>query len=248
MERVAEAIGEDIARREQQEIHKAVQLGPPVIVGEPIPILYVQMDGTGVPVVKQETVGRAGKVDGQLAHTREVKLGCVFTQTSWDAEGYAIRDPGSTTYTGAIETAEEFGRRIYLEAWKRGWSRAEKKVILGDGAEWIWNLAQEHFPGAIQIVDLYHARQHLWDLARKLHPNDEQQQKAWMKVHQKRLLDKGKIEKLVLSLRSINPSHADLAEKIRTEADYFQRNAERMRYPKFRRQHLFVGIPAFEWL
>ena len=68
---------------------------------------------------------------------------------------------------------------------------------MGDGAEWIWNLAEQHFPGAVQIVDLYHARQHLWDLARRLHPNDEVSQKAWMKIHQKRLLDKGKIEKLV---------------------------------------------------
>ena len=180
-----------------------MQLDLPIVVGEPVPILYVQMDGTGVPVVKKETVGRQGKTDGQPAHTREAKLGCVFTQTAWDEEGYPIRDPDSTTYTGAIETAEEFGKRIYLEAWKRGWSRAEKKVVMGDGAEWIWNLAEQHFPGAIQIVDLYHARQHLWELARKLHPNDEANQKAWMKVHQKRLLDKGKIEKLVVALRSI---------------------------------------------
>jgi hypothetical protein len=109
-------------------------------VGDPIPILYVQVDGTGVPVVKRETVGRQGKIDGQPAHTREAKLGCVFTQTTWDQEGYAIRDPHSTTYVGAIETAEEFGKRIYLEAWKCGWSRAEKKVFMGDGSEWFWNM------------------------------------------------------------------------------------------------------------
>src|SRR3954468_1664794 len=81
-----------------------------------------------------------------------------------------------------------------LEAWKRDWSRAKKKVVIGDGAEWIWNLAEPYFPGAIQIVDLFHARQHLWELARTLHPNDEANQKAWIKVHQRRLLDKGKIE------------------------------------------------------
>ena len=78
------------------------------------------MDGTGVPVVPKDTVGRKGKTDGQPAHTREVKLGCVFTQTSWDKEGYPIRYPDSTTYTGAIETAEQFGKRICLEAWNRG--------------------------------------------------------------------------------------------------------------------------------
>jgi hypothetical protein len=245
VERTAEAIGTDIAQREQAEIQKALQLNLPVIVGEPIRIIYVQMDGTGIPVVKKETAGREGKVEGQPAHTRECKLGCVFTQTTWDKEGYAIRDPDTTTYTGAIETAEEFGRRIYAEASRRGWSRAQLKVVMGDSAEWIWNLADLHFPGAIQIVDLYHARQHLWEVARKLYPNDAGKQKAWMKMHQK-LLDRGKIEKLVDALRAIKSENAEIAEKVRTEADYFERNRERMRYPKFRRQHLFVGSGVIE--
>ncbi len=246
VERTAEAVGEDIVRTEQQEIQRAVQLDLPIAIGEAVSILYVQMDGTGVPVVKKETEGRKGKNDGQPSHTREAKLGCVFTQTTWDQEGFAVRDPDSTTYTGAIETAEEFGRRLYVEAWKRGWSRAKKKVVIGDGAEWIWNLAADHFPGAVQIVDLYHARQHLWELVRKLYPNDDGHQKAWMKVHQKRLLDKGKIEKLVASIRSLSSDNPELSEKIRTEADYFERNTDRMRYPKFRRQHLFVGSGVIE--
>jgi hypothetical protein len=245
VERTPEAIGADIAQREQRESQKVLQLNLPVIAGEPIPILYVQMDGTGVPVVQKETVGRQGKTEGQPAHTREAKLGCVFTQTTWDREGYPIRDADSTTYTGAIETAEEFGKRIYQEAWKRGWSHAKKKVVIGDGAEWIWNLVAEHFPGAIQVVDFYHASQHLWEVARRLYPNKEGSQKAWMNIHQK-LLEKGKIEKLVLSLRFIDGEHPQVAEKIRTEADYFARNAERMRYPKFRRQHLFVGSGVIE--
>jgi hypothetical protein len=245
VERTAEAIGEDIAAREQKEIQRAMQLDLPMVVGEAIPFLYVQMDGTGVPVVKKETVGRPGKTEGQPAHTREAKLGCVFTQTKWDQEGYAIRDPDSTTYVGAIETAEEFGKRLYLEAWKRGWSRAEKKVVMGDGAEWIWNIADQHFPGAIQIVDLYHARQHLWELARKLYPNQEAEQRRWIMIHQD-MLDKGKIETLVQSLRSIDSSSPELTEKIRKEAAYFENNAKRMRYPEFRSQHLFVGSGVIE--
>jgi hypothetical protein len=246
VERTAEAIGADIAQRQQAEIQRALQLDLPVMAGQPIPILYVQMDGTGVPVVKKETLGRQGKTQGQPAHTREVKLGCVFTQTTWDREGYPVRDPDSTTYTGAIECAEEFGRRIYAEAYRRGWSRAQKKVVMGDGAEWIWNLAAEHFSGAIQIVDLYHARQHLGEVTRALYPHDDAKQKVWMKAHQKRLLDKGKIAKLVNSLRCIRSRHPEVTEKIRSEADYFERNAERMQYPKFRCQHLFVGSGVIE--
>lgn len=245
VERTAEAIGTDIAAGEQQKIQRAMPLDLPIILGEPVPILYIEMDGTGVPVVKKETSGRQGKSDGQPAHTREVKIGCVFTQTRWDEEGHAIRDPDSTTYVGAIETAEEFGKRIYVEGWERGWNRAQKKVVIGDGAEWIWNLAHQHFPGAIQIVDLFHARQHLWDLVRKLHPNDELEQKRWTLIHQD-LLDHGKMKKLTTALRSIHTDHPELAEKLRTEADYFHRNALRMRYPKFRRQHLFVGSGVIE--
>lgn len=245
VERTAEVIGEDIAKREQQEIQRAQQLDLPMIIGEPVPVLYIQMDGTGVPVVKKETVGRAGKTEGQPAHTREAKLGCVFTQTAWDAEGYAIRDPNSTTYVGAIETAEEFGKRLYPEAWRRGWSRAETKVVIGDGAEWIWNLADLHFPGAVQIVDLFHARQHLWDMARKLHPNQQAEQRRWMMVHQD-MLDGGKIEELVVAIRSIDSSNAEVVETIRIESSFFEKHTERMRYPAFRRRGLFVGSGVIE--
>jgi hypothetical protein len=246
VERTAEAIGADIAAREQDEIHRAAQLDLPIVIGKPIPVVYLQLDGTGVPVVKKETLGRAGKTDGQPAHTREAKLGSVFTQTTWDEEGFALRDPGSTTYVGAIETAQEFGLRLYLEACQRGWNRAEKKVVIGDGAEWIWNIAEQHFPGAIQIVDLYHARQHLWELARKLFPNQQAEQERWMVVHKDALLDEGKIEDLVASLRSIESSNPELAEKIRIEAEYFEKHTERMRYPEFRAQHLFVGSGVIE--
>jgi len=245
VERTAEAIGEDIAARERAEIQRAMQLDLPIVVGPPIPVLYTQIDGTGVPVVKKETVGRQGKIEGQPAHTREAKLGCVFTQTTCDQDGYAIRDPDSTTYVAAIETAQEFGKRIYLEASKRGWSRAEKKVVMGDGAEWIWNIADQHFPGAIQIVDLFHARQHLWALTRKLYPNQDAEQRRWMTVHQD-MLDEGKIKDLVAALRSIDSSSSEVAEKIRIEAGYFENNAARMRYPEFRSQHLFVGTGVIE--
>ena len=159
VERQAEALGAEIAAQEQAEIQQGLQLELPQVKGPEIPVLYVEMDGTGVPVVPAETAGRAGKQTEQ-ARTREVKLGCVFTQTTLDARGRPVREEGSTTYTGAIETAEAFGRRLYVEAQSRGWNRARKKAVLGDGAPWIWNLTEEHFPGAIQIVDLYHARQH----------------------------------------------------------------------------------------
>jgi len=117
--------------------------------------------------------------------------------------------------------------------------------VLGDGAEWIWNQADLHFSDAMQIIDLYHARQHLWSLGAKLYPNDSPAHKRWVMVRKDKL-DQGKIERLVASLRSQAAAHPELAEDIRTEANYFEANKERMRYPKFRKQGLFVGSGVIE--
>jgi len=151
----------------------------------------------------------------------------------------------STSYVAAIETAEEFGLLLYTEAWRRGWSRAQKKVVLGDGAVWIWNLADQHSPGALQIVDLFDARQHLWELAAKLFAQHEPTRKRRV-ARGLNLLDQGQIEGLVKILRDFHPLSAELTKTVRTEADYFERSAERMRYPAFRAQGLLVGSGVVE--
>jgi len=245
IERHAEDIGADIAGRQLAEIQRAVQLPLPHLTVAQIPVLYIEMDGTGVPVVAAETEGRCGKNPNEPAHTREVKLGCVFTQTGLDDKGRPVRDEASTTYAGAIEPAESFGRRIYTEALQRGWDHAKFRVILGDGAVWIWNIADREFPGAIQIVDLYHAREHLWGLASKLFPTDERRKKRWVGQLQNKL-DKGKIESLVKQLRAFPATHPEAAELLRSEAEYFERNRERMRYPTFRSRNFFVGSGVIE--
>jgi len=245
VERHAEEIGADIVCCQQAEIQRAVQLPLPHLAGPQIPVLYIEMDGTGVPVVTAETEGRCGKNPDEPAHTREVKLGCVFTQTGLDENGRPRRDEASTTYTGAIEPAETFGRRMYAEALQRGWDHAKIRVILGDGAIWIWNIAECEFPGAIQIVDLYHAREHLWVLAGKLFPTDERRKKRWVSQQQNKL-DKGKIESLVQQLRAFPAANPEAAQLLHTEADYFERNRERMRYPSFRSRNLFVGSGVIE--
>jgi hypothetical protein len=249
IERAAEASGTQIAQRDEQEISRAKQLVLPAVSKRNIPIMYVLMDGVQVPVVAAEAEGRAGRIAGQRARTRECKIGCVFTQTTVDKEGWPIRDPDSTTYVGAIEAAEKFGFRIYTEAWGRGWEWATTKVAVGDGAVWIWNLADQHFPGAIQIVDLYHARQHLWNVAALLHSHNPAAKKLWV-IPMQDLLDAGSIETLVASLRETAAAHAeahpDLTEEVLKEAEYFDTNANRMRYPEFRKKGLFVGSGVIE--
>jgi hypothetical protein len=245
VERQSEAIGQHVAAREQEQIGRVKKLDLPKVCAPEAPVFYIEMDGTGVPVVKAEREGRVGKVEGQPAHTREAKLGCVFTQTTTDKEGRPVREEDSTSYVGAIEIAEDFGHRMYTEAWRRGWSLAKKRVVIGDGAIWIWNVAERHFPGAIYIVDLYHARQHLWELSAKLFPNDKQGRERWMACCLKQL-DGGKIEAIVKTLSDLRPLNPELAKVVSTEAEYFQRNAEKMRYPAFRAQGLFVGSGVIE--
>jgi len=245
VERHAEAIGTDIARREQDQVNRALQLDLPQILGAPVPVMYIELDGTQVPMVRAELEGRGGRIEGQPARTREVKLGCVFTQTTTDEKGRPIRDEVSTTYTGAIEAAELFGRRLYTEAWERGWNCARKKVVLGDGAEWIWNIADQHFPGALQVVDIWHAREHLWDVAAKLFPSDDPQRRNWAKKLIKKL-NRGRVQTVVIDLRAFPTRKPALRDILRTEADYFERNQERMRYPKYRKQGLFFGSGVIE--
>jgi hypothetical protein len=249
VERAAETIGAAIAARDQREIDRAKQLVLPIVAKQNILKMYVLMDGVQAPVVATETEGRTGRIEGQRARTRECKLGAVFTQTTVDKDGWPVRDPDSTTYAGAIETAEEFGYRIYTEAWRRGWEWATTKIVIGDGAVWIWNLADQHFPGAVQIVDLYHARQHLGELAALLHTHDSAAKKLWVSA-MKDLLDEGKIAELVERLRVIAAAHAearpDLTKEILTEAEYFATNASRMNYPDFRARGFFVGSGVIE--
>jgi hypothetical protein len=158
VERAAESIGRDIEAKEQKHIHSAKQLYLPVLAGPPIPYMYVQMDGTQVPVVKSETEGRAGRTPGQPARTRECKLGGAFTQTAVDDQVRPVRDDDSTTYVGAIETSESFGLRIYTKAYHRGWDRATIRVVMGDGSHWIWNIDDQHIPGATNRRSLSCAR------------------------------------------------------------------------------------------
>lgn len=133
-----------------------------------------------------------------------------------------MRDEDSTSYVAAIETAEQFGLRLYTEAWRRGWDRARKKVVLGDGAVWIGNLAEQHFPGAIQIVDLSHARQHLHELSGTLFPSDLKARKRWVARCLDRL-ERGKIEALVKILRDSSPVTEEAARRVASEAVYVER-------------------------
>ena len=243
IERVSHKLGQQAERFLQEEAE--MYLSDNVIPMKSIPTMYICMDGTGVPMVKAEVAGRQGKGENGQATTREAKLGCVFTQATVDKKGHPVRDEGSTSYTGAIETADEFGKRIYSEAKRRRIERAEMFCVIGDGAPWIWNIADEQFPGATQIVDLYHAREHYWNAAKVIFADNKKKLDLW--TSQRRTeLDNGKVGQVINAIKRLWPSTEITKKVCEKEISYFDKNRERMRYDIFRKKGLFVGSGVLE--
>jgi hypothetical protein len=245
VERAAEADGAAAAAATQA--HAGAILSRRVVPLPPAPLpdkLYIAVDGTGVPMVPAETAGRAGKAADGRAHTREIKLACLFTQTSLDPDGRPVRDPGSSTYLATLAPVEQFAPLVHAEARRRGSEHIRQLVVLGDGAPWIWNLAGQRLPAATQIVDLYHAREHLHDLANLLAPILGQDHPAWLTA---RLadLDAGDIPALTAAARDL-PLTNTKAGEVDKALGYFENNAQRMRYARFRELGMFVGSGAVE--
>jgi hypothetical protein len=211
----------------------------------PLPdMLYIAVDGTGVPMVAAETQGRPGKGEDGTAHTREVKLCCVFTQTTLDEQGRPVRDPASSSYLATFAPAAPFGTLMAGEALRRGAAHVRQLVVLGDGAVWIWNLAGRYFPQATQVVDLYHAREHLHELARFLEFILGDHKQHWL---EQRLadLDNGDIPAICAAARAF-PLTGSKAGGLQTALGYFEHNAHRMHYAHFKSLGMFVGSGAVE--
>ena len=241
VERHAEALGREIAA---DECH--------VIEPEPreASTVYLGLDGTGVPARKCEVEGRGGKQPDGSAKTREAKLAVVWSADTTDKAGRPVRDPGSATYNAAIETiatrdtdteTAPFAKRILRETERRGFHIAPRQVILGDGAPWIWNFASEHFPDAIQIVDIFHAKGHLFEVAKAIYGLGCEVGERWARKRREEL-DQGRVDEVIAALRR----HAGTCEEARKDVEYFSNNRARMNYPKFRAMGLCVATGVVE--
>jgi hypothetical protein len=245
VERAAEASGaaQATASRARAGLIAARKLVP--LPPQPLPDkLYMVIDGTGVPVTAKETAGRDGKGEDGRARTREVKMAVFFTQDKLDAKGYPVRDRASSSYIATFEPAATFGGLVKAEGIRRGADHVRQLTIIGDGAAWIWGIATSKFPEATQIVDLYHAREHLHSLTRSLEFMLLDHKDEWLEA---RLadLDYGDIDGIEAAVRRypLEGVKKDEAEK---ELGYFLNNAPRMRYHWFRSRGLFVGSGVVE--
>jgi hypothetical protein len=212
--------------------------------------MYLGMDGTGVPMRPAELAGRAGKGSDGTARTREAKLVTVWSAEGRDEAGTPVRDPGSVSYSAAIESAatldteatlSPFAARVEREAVRRGFEAAARRVVIGDGATWIWAIAAELFPGAVEIVDLFHAKEHLSDVAKAIFGPAGDLGHAWGQARHAEL-EGGRLDELLAALAA----HAASSEAARKCVGYVTTNRERMRYPAFRAEGLCVSSGVVE--
>ena len=240
VERAAEALGAEIAADEQQPVEK---------MGAVAPTMYLGMDGTGVPMRAQEVADRAGKQADGSAKTREAKIVTIWTAEARDKEGKPVRDPGSITYSAAIESAatldtspslSAFAERVLREATRRGFTEAPHQTVLGDGSAWIWNTATELFPQATQILDRFHAKEHLSKVGKALF-EDSAEGRQWIQTRYAEL-DEGHLKSLVHALRG----HTHQGPEARDCIRYVWNNRRRMRYPKFHQQGFCTSTGVVE--
>jgi hypothetical protein len=240
VERAAEALGAEIAADERGHVEK---------MGAVAPTMYLGMDGTGVPMRAAEVAGRAGKQPDGSAKTREAKVVTVWTAESRDQYGTPMRDPGSVTYSAAIESAaaadtnpdrSDFAERVLREATRRGFPETPRCVVLGDGSAWIWNTARELFPQATQILDRYHAKEALHRAAQSIF-GATSESKQWAAARCMEL-DDGKLHAVVHALLAHRHSHSEATKC----ALYIFHNRARMRYPKFHVQGLCTSTGVLE--
>ena len=208
-------------------------------------------------------------MDGALERTddgwKEVKLGAVYDVVSRirqrDGQGELVRLPGATTYTATLAAAQDFARQVVTVAQRRGLGWARQVAVLGDGAKWIWKLADRRFPRAVQIVDWFHAREHLWTLAQLLFGEGTAAAWTWLETLAGELWTARTAEEVAVVATAVEEAWAtprkDLPDDVprRTKARqreaakavaYFTANAGRLRYGAFRDAGLPVGSGVVE--
>ena len=240
VERAAEALGAEIAVDERQPVEK---------MGEVAPTMDLGMDGSGVPMCSREVADRAGKEADGAAKTREAKLVTIWTAESRDEQGKPVRDPGSVTYSAAIESAatldtspdlSDFAARVQRGASRRGFTEAPGRVVLGDGSTWIWNTTAELFPQAPQILDRFHAKEHLSQVGKAVY-GDSPEGQSWIQARYDEL-DEGRLKSLVHALRG----HAKACQEARECIHYIWKNRRRMRYPDLHQQGFCTSTGVVE--
>lgn len=183
-------------------------------------------------------------VDGSMVYTRdegwrELKLGRLFPQSQVVDIHTKRREVMDSVYVSHLGSVDEFFPKF--ERHLVGYSN---KVIIGDGAKWIWNWAEDNYPGALQILDFYHAKEKLVLFARYQYP-DEATRLAWIKEQADKLLDNG-LEEVLSTLRSSRARNGEAKLAKQKAIDYYIEHDDRMQYKTYREAGLMIGSGPIE--
>jgi len=229
-----EGLGAAIDARDQAEVDAAWDVHlppPPAPPREMAPErLYISMDGTMTNI----------RGEGW----KEVRLGAVYTTTTAPPT-----EPGQepvvratqATYYADLTDPDRFGQHLWLEAHRRGLTHAHEVIAIGDGAAWIWKTADTHFPGALQIVDWYHASGYLSSAANDAFGEGTDRARQWVETWKHRLWN-GRVDRVIVALRPL----ARTSDKAREAMTYFANNRHRMRYPDYRARGIQIGSGPIE--
>ena len=223
---VTEAVG---ARREQElaaAITAAWEDGLPAVAAVPPERLYVAMDGV--------------RILGTDGAGREVKVGVVVPVRQRAGREWRA----AASYVAGLEPAAAFGHRLVLEAHRRGLEAAGMIAVLGDGAAWIWVLAEEHFPGAVHIVDWFHASERVWALGRVLFGAETVETATWVDQQLARLAQ-GQAATLATEWQTL-PCRGAVATVRDEQVTYFTNQAGRMAYDRYRAAGWDIGSGMVE--
>ena len=180
---------------------------------------------------------------GQQEGPKEpIKIGAIF-EARPDAHNRPERL--RTHYLGDVMKAEDFGWELYHAAEGMGLRQAKRAIVLGDGAAWIWNIAEFHFPDAIQIVDWYHATERLWTVANAYFGEGVDEARDWVNKCEKLLLA-SRVEAVITALERLGKGKRKARKIIHEAIGYYRNNAERMRYRRYVRRGLFIGSGVIE--
>jgi hypothetical protein len=244
LERISVAIGSSLRKqqRHQAQQHQAGALSNPPNQSRISPRrLYVGMDGVFVPL---RAPWKRDKSQGELAcRYGECKVGVVY-EPFQDQAGKDTR-VRRRAYTATLQGVDTFAPLLGTLAHGHGHHSAKEVVVIGDGAPWIWQLAAKQFPGAVQIVDFFHACQHLAAVAEARFGKDSQPAKAWLAARQEELKT-NQLNKVLCEIRTWRPTSAAKRQLRLSSFAYFRNDAERMRYETFLEKGYHIGSGVVE--
>lgn len=186
-------------------------------------------------------------IRGQKEHPwRDLKVGAWFTTTAeppqspedeWDIQATDI------SYYCDIQEAQQFGTLLWATGCQRHAELAQELIFLGDGADWIWRLVQEHYPEAVQIVDWFHATEYIAPVAKAAF-EDEDRRQAWI-TRVRTDLWNGALETVIAAFEHLT-DHPRASEPATRAVTYFTNNRHRMHYPEYRAKGYQIGSGTIE--